>query len=325
MNARALRAPFALACVLVASPSAAQSQCVALHEAGDTRIGASVAEQLRIALASRQIALCTDESAAPLATLDLALDDAKATLTLTVRDAVTNKRVARDVELASIPGDARALVVAQAADELLRASWAELLVADAPKPQRAVPIEVARAVDETVVPPKAPPHAPIVELAAGASADAYTGSRASFGPDAAVTVLPWPRVGFRARFGLRLAPRASAGDGDVDTTATAFALGALFGVLPRAGPFGLDAIPELAATRFVFDARGSNARSDASTSVYANLAAQGWWAVAPPLHAGVALAAGAPLHAVRAVDVDRTLAGAAGALLSASVFVAGAF
>ncbi len=317
----------AAAVVLVLScarDARAEPQCVKLREAGEAQIGAAVAEQLRAALWARSIALCADDAPAPLATLDLGLDDAKATLTLTVRDAVTNKRVARDVELASIPTDARALVVAQAADELLRASWAELLVADAPKPPRPVPVEVTRAVDETVIPPK-PARAPIVEVAAGASADAYTATRAAFGPDASVTVLPWSRVGLRARFGLRLAPSASAADGAVDTNAALLALGGVFGVLPRAGRFGVDAIPELAATRFAFDARGTNARSDTAAALYANLAAQAWWAIAPPLRAGGAFAIGAPLHAVRAVDADRTLAGAAGALFSANLFVAGAF
>lgn len=45
---------------------------------------------------------------------------------LEVDDRLTNKRLARDVDLSSLPPDGHTLALAQAGDELLRASWAEL-------------------------------------------------------------------------------------------------------------------------------------------------------------------------------------------------------
>lgn len=303
----------------------AEAPCVLLREAGAQH--AAIAEQLRAALAPRGIELCAAETAGPVATLDVTTSPTQASLTLTVRDAVTNKSVSRDVDLGAIPPDARALVIAQAADELLRASWAELLVKDAPPPAAPVPVEVTTAVEKTVEPPRVA-RAPVVEVGAGASVDAYTHGRAAFGPDLALSVMPSPRIGGRARFGLRLAPRASAADGDVQTSATVYALGAVVGLLPRAGRFGLDAIPEIVVTRLSFDANPSAtgvARSDTSTAVYATLGAHGWLVVAQPLRVGAGVLLGAPIRAVRAVDADSTVSGASGALFGASLLVAGAF
>ena len=78
---------------------------------------------------SRPVRRDAHPAAAPLATLavELAPDDtAKATVDIEVRDAVTRKRVRRDVDLSRIPDDGRAAAIAIEADELLRASWAEV-------------------------------------------------------------------------------------------------------------------------------------------------------------------------------------------------------
>jgi hypothetical protein len=305
-----------------ATAAHADTPCVLLRDAS-----AQIAEQLRAALAPRNIELCTVETASPVATLDVSENATQASLTLTVRDALTNKSVSRDVDLAAIPPDARSLVIAQAADELLRASWAELLVKDAPPPARPVPVEVTTAVEKTIEAPRVV-RAPIVEVGAGGSAETYTRGRAAFGPDLALVLLPSPRIGARARFGLRVAPKSSAVDGDVQTSATVYAIGALFGVLPRTGRLGLDVVPEIVVTRLSFDARASAAgvaRSDTSTAIYATLGAQGWLVIAQPVRVGLGVLAGAPIRAVRAVDADSTVSGASGALFGASLLVAGAF
>jgi hypothetical protein len=61
-------------------------------------------------------------------------DDA---LIIELDDRVTHKRVARDISLARIPANGRALAVAIAIDELLRASWAELTLRERPAPPSA--------------------------------------------------------------------------------------------------------------------------------------------------------------------------------------------
>ena len=93
---------------------------------------ASVLSDLQHTLAGQGIAACSADAhpaAAPLATLAVELspdDTAKATVDIEVRDAVTRKRVRRDVDLSRIPDDGRAAAIAIEADELLRASWAEI-------------------------------------------------------------------------------------------------------------------------------------------------------------------------------------------------------
>lgn len=70
---------------------------------------------------------------------------ADGTLSLAIDDAATSKRVERVVELGPVPARARARVLALAAAELLRASWAELVLPQAPAPRITVPAELREA------------------------------------------------------------------------------------------------------------------------------------------------------------------------------------
>lgn len=317
-----------------AAPCAANGMpAVAIRQsAADPALGASVAEQLRASLAERGIALCIDTPDAPadgaLATLDVSFGEgAAATLTLTVKDAVTNKRVARDVDLASVPADARGLVVASAADELLRASWAEILVKDAPPPAQPVPPVVASAVETTVEAPR-PVRAPVLELGLAVAGEAFGGGHAQLGPDLVVAGFPSSRVGVRARFGLRDGGTRHASDGTIASSATVGALGLAFGVLPRERRFGVDVVPELALERLSFDARaagGAVASSDAATAIYLGVGAQAWWAFLPPSRVGIGLAIAGPLRGVRATDAGQTITSASGVLGSADLLFGVAF
>ena len=160
-------------------PCAADGQPVVAFDAPEGPTRALVGRELRASLATRAIALC-DASAVgegqPTAFLEVALEGETA-LTLTVRDRVTNKRVARDVDLAPIPRDARPLAIALTADELLRATWAELLLVDA-KPAAPVPAAVTRAVTPPPREPSAPvapAPAPVIALDVGVAGERYGG------------------------------------------------------------------------------------------------------------------------------------------------------
>src|SRR5262245_36274140 len=141
-----MRRPTVLLALCVASAVSPSMAAAAAGCAGDgpwvqLQIGAegwseaqraTVLSDLQHTLASQGIAACSGDAhpaAAALAMLNVDLspeDKAKATVDIEVRDAVTHKRVRRDVDLSRIPDDGRAAAIAIEADELLRASWAEV-------------------------------------------------------------------------------------------------------------------------------------------------------------------------------------------------------
>lgn len=90
-----------------------------------------VRTDLAAELEQRGLAVCPEETArAPAVVVDV--HPANGVLVIELDDRVTAKRVARDLSLAKIPENGRALAVAIAIDELLRASWAELELAPRP-------------------------------------------------------------------------------------------------------------------------------------------------------------------------------------------------
>lgn len=73
--------------------------------------------------------------------------------TITVRDRLTRKLVERVVPLGGEPLDVWSVLLASAADELLRASWVELSMPDAPPPSVEPPEVVREVVARSVDPP----------------------------------------------------------------------------------------------------------------------------------------------------------------------------
>jgi hypothetical protein len=288
-----------------------------------------IVEQLKAALAGRSFDLCApDETAGAVAELDISRGSASGVaLSLSVRDEVTDKRISREIDLRGMPEDGRALVIAEAADELLRASWAELLVADAPKPKREVPAEITRALPALEpAPAPAPPtvayRAPLWELGVAAAIEHYGSGHTQLGPDLSVGVFPLERVGAVARVGIRSAARAENAAGAVDPTGVAGALALLVAALPREGSVGVDGGAELFVTSVHYEATalpGSHARSDTGTAVHASAVAHGWAVLTRPLRATLAVSLGAPLHTVRAATGDGTIASVSGLLLGATL------
>lgn len=90
-----------------------------------------VRTDLAAELEQRGMAVCAEDTArAPAVVVDV--HPANGALVIELDDRVTAKRVARDLSLSKIPENGRALAVAIAIDELLRASWAELELAPRP-------------------------------------------------------------------------------------------------------------------------------------------------------------------------------------------------
>jgi hypothetical protein len=302
----------------------------------DGVLEAKITSQLRAALAGRGFELCAAERAdGAVAELDVSNGGGTGvSLSLSVRDEVTDKRVSRELDLRGIPDDGRALVIAEAADELLRASWAELLVPDAPRPKRDVPPEVTRTlpalqgdIDQPPLPATAP-HAPVVELGLDAAFEHYGSGHTQVGPELSAGLFPFSRIGAVARLGIRSAASAASTSGTVDPSAVAGGLGWFVAALPREGSVGLEGGAELFVTHVHYAATafpGARAQSESGTAVHASVVARGWAVIARPLRATAGLALGAPIHTVRAVANDTTIAAVSGVLLGATLGLGGAW
>jgi hypothetical protein len=97
------------------------------REGFDPALGAEVRKDLAAELGPRGYGVCTNRAAEGELAAEIWLSMAEPTLvSIQIDDLVTGKRVWRDVPLTRIPAGGKALAIAIAADELLRASWAEL-------------------------------------------------------------------------------------------------------------------------------------------------------------------------------------------------------
>ncbi len=148
-----------LACALTTGAASAHAQpalpalpaVVALELAGcDSRDDAAAvarltATELRADGVQEVVPSSTDTEA--IARIEVVDACAGPTVTVRVIDLATDKRLERQVPLSDVVGEARMRVVAFAVAALLRASWAELVLPDAPRP-RAVPSAIVDAATE---------------------------------------------------------------------------------------------------------------------------------------------------------------------------------
>ena len=198
-----------------------------------------------------------------------------------VRDAVTEKRVSRDLDLRGVPNDGRAFALALATDELVWASWAELGLKR--KKSRAVttaPPEVIAGVESELPSTlsSTPSRSP-ARLGARVAAERFVGGQTHLGGDA-VLLLPlamrFERVGLELALGLRQGQRVEAQHGHV--LSSAVGLGAMLRVrLLRALPLELSlfAGPRAGLARFTAASPTRAGRSARSRAVCGAAARRG--------------------------------------------------
>lgn len=166
---------------------------------------AEILEHLKAGLAAERLAICReiDISGRPLARIALSRDDPDTVaVRIDVRDDVTGKRVVRSVDLRHVPPDGRALGVAVAADELLRASWVELALADRPEPPAPPPPQVEDVMVESLDRPYRP-REPRHQLGTRAAVERYTGGQTQLGGDLAFRTWFSTALGLEVSLGLR--------------------------------------------------------------------------------------------------------------------------
>lgn len=209
---------------------------VVLELTGDWPDGdrAAVTVELRAALETQELELCLNAER-PIARVRLErLGEAR--VLVAIGDAVTDKRVERTLDLASFAPETHSLAVAIAADELLRASWAELLLVDAPPPAIEPPREVRAAVARSVPLVGGEPSTAWLDLVV--PLDRFGGGDLWLGGGLRAERWWAERVALRVGLGGRGAPSRSDALGDVLARALVAELDVLVGVFgePERGP-----------------------------------------------------------------------------------------
>jgi len=270
---------------------------------------------LRAGLANRGIDACASgegPKTAPLASVRISeTSGPSVAVALEIRDAVTEKRVMRDVDLSRVPADGRAFAVAIAVDELVWASWAEIALAKRSKTKpKPPPPEVVKGV-ERVLPER---EEPALRLGARAAFEHHGGGQTLLGADVAASFPLGTRLGLGFAVGLRQGRPVEAEHGRVLSSAAGFE--AMLSVnLLRALPFelGLFAGPRAALVRFTGDPSAASRGGETSGLVlHARAGVEAGLRVLGPLWLDLAGGAGAPLRALEATDAGRVVTGVSG-------------
>ena len=290
----------------------------------------SSVDLLRAELASRGIDLCTEipvsGGPAPVATIELSSSPSEVSLDVEVHDAMTAKHVGREVSLRGIPPDGRPLTIALAADELLRASWAELALRSAPPPPRPVPVEVTRTVRESVAPVVAPaPSQPRVLLGVDAAFEHFTSGASLYGPDVRFAAWIVPRLAATLHLGLRSGSVIGAADGEVQPEAWLAGVGAQLTVTPpELLRWGIDAVARFDVEHVSFTptpVASAVGTSGSDFALVAGLGAQTWLRLFPTLRVGAQVVALLPLRSVVPTDAKVDIAGVSGSGVGAMLGV----
>lgn len=281
-----------------------------------------VLADLRAGLTERGIDACPGGSSSPnaeppLATVAIAsVSEKSVAVSVEVRDAVTEKRVSRDIDLTRVPPDGRAFAVAIAVDELVWASWAEIALTktktrrSAPLPNKPPPPEVTAGVEREL--PQTSGRSS--ELVLRFATERYLGGQTQLGGDLGTLLPLGERVTLDLGAGLRQGLAVSAPDGHVRASALGIGAGLRLAVLHAATA---DVGPWLGVRVTVTRLRGSAGptASDAEVSGLTAYARLGVWSslrLGGAFHLDTALGAGAPLRALEATDDGRDVTGVSG-------------
>jgi hypothetical protein len=282
-----------------------------------SELEASVLADLRAGLLLRGIGACVLGSAGsepPLGLLELkALAADRIAVSIELHDALTKKRVLRDVNVREVAADARALAIADAADELLRASWMELALADAPEPSRPAPAEVKRAVRSSIAPAgiDSRDHA-FSLLGAG---EYHGGGALWLGGELALGLFLSERIGAELAFGLREGLRADAAHGSVDTRAFLGSGDLLLALSSREQSFALLGRLGLALASVRMRgiaASGAIGSEREGWDVHARLGLRALLALGALFALRADVGIGLPLHSLRALDASRVVTSTGG-------------
>lgn len=287
-----------------------------------------IVEDLEAGLARHHIGTCRAEDTMtepPIASIELSTHDANAVVvTVEVRDAITAKRVSRDIALAAVPIDGQSFAVALATDELLWATWAEVALQTTQKGRRFAPPQLVAGVEESLKPHTASSS---TRIGLGAAVDHYGGGQTHLGPDLFVDIRLWDR--FRSRIGadLRQALETESAHGRIRASAVGMS-GAVGAELVRRNVFEFCWMLGLRAAWARQEGianPAARATSFSGLAVYARSGPQVALVAGGPFRLEFGATAGIPLRAVEVLDAGQRATGMYGIELSAQFAVSTEF
>jgi hypothetical protein len=270
-----------------------------------------ILRHVRAELAMRRIDVCTEGSGAPpVASVKITTGAREGVeIAIDVRDAVTDKRLSRTLDLRSLPPDARFLAIAVATDELLRASWIEIALRTAPLEAAPPPPAIMDIVQSDL---KAEPR---VEMGAQVAFEWYGGGQEHLGVDVRAGVRPVRRLTAFLRLGLRQGFAIAAPDGSVRSSAILAGMGCKLALTPPAGPAGVEILARVDAVRVSFLPAadpGAIEHPNQATAVVAAGGLSGWVALGPAVRLVADATLGAPLRPVQATDTGSQVTAVSG-------------
>jgi hypothetical protein len=273
-------------------------------------LGDALLSELRAGLSPSDIEVCdkaASSTAEPLAQVAIQLVVA-ARYRLEVTDSVTQKRVSRELDLSRLPADGRALALAVAAEELLRATWAELALRGPHSAQTAPPPEVQAVVQADAQPRPAPRFK---ALGARLAFEHYLGGQTHYGADLFAAVPIGSVAALLLGAGARRALTVQAPHGSISATGYCAELGISLSFVERTS-LSLAALASARALRLEFQpaaAPGVAASRESGLSVISRLGLALAFGSPGVLRSYSSLGAGLPLRSYSAADSGRVVTG----------------
>lgn len=278
----------------------------------------AVLRDLSAGLPRMVVCLRGPASGSPVSTVIVERKDHR--VTIEVRDAITDKRLSRDLDLAPLPEDGHALALAVAADELLRASWAELALRQRPRsaPRPPPPPEVDATVQDALTTSPRPSDPQVVVGVRGAG-ERYGTGLALFGAEVVVSreAAPWFVEGWLgARQGLEVPSTLGTIESELWLAGLAVGRDVVRAGVLRLGPvLGVQGGSARFTGRSQGDARASELRGALLVP-----RAGGYVSVeSGPWRVGGELGAGMPVLGLRAREAGDSVTGMAGPVLWATL------
>lgn len=297
-----------LVALLLPSIGTAQAPVVALvlEGAWPSELGAEVRADLRASLRERGVSVI-DADEGPtgvLATIRIAAPDLDHPVArIEIDDRVNQKQVEREIRLGAEPPDTWSVVIAAAADELLRAAWIELTMPDAPPPAMTPPPEMERAARASVAPDG--PHDGTLGVSLSGAVEGYTGGAILSGANLDLVIFLIDGLALEVGFLVRGLIPANSALGTLNALALGGSVGARVPLLGRSGPVRLDVLAQLRG--MMIDLRpvaapGAIAAGAQDGVLVLRGGLRAALAMEGVVHVGLAFFVGAPLLGVVAVD-----------------------